>query len=471
MLFNSLPFILFYIIVTIAYFKLPYKFRWILLLAASCYFYMAFVPIYILILGFTIVIDYYAGIYLEKITDHRKRRRFLVMSLVANIGVLAVFKYYNFIAFNVNELFDVSGHTPPLAYLKILLPIGLSFHTFQAMSYTLEVYRGNQKAEQHFGIYALYVMFYPQLVAGPIERPQNVLHQFHEEHDYDFENLKAGLMQMATGFFKKVVIADRIAILVDGAYAHPQTQSGSSLCVAALFYGFQIYCDFSGYSDIALGAARTMGYNLMINFDRPFISTSVTEFWRRWHISLSTWFNDYLFTPIMIARRNWGKNAVVFALIVTFAISGLWHGAGWTFVIFGLLHGIAMVYEFKTKKFRKKLSKSWPHWLYNNLSIVITYLFACVTWVFFRSPYVHEAFYILGKIVHMKPFGPASFAMNTTEIFFSIGLIVLLCIKEKYWLTIPTKNTFWFFVIFILMVCSCYLFGVFNNKQFIYFQF
>jgi alginate O-acetyltransferase complex protein AlgI len=471
MLFNSLPFLLFYVIVTISYFKLSQQYRWMLLLGASCYFYMAFVPIYILILGFTIVIDYYAGIYLEKITDHRRRKRFLILSLMANIGVLAVFKYYNFIAFNINEVFSHANGASPVSYLKILLPIGLSFHTFQAMSYTIEVYRGNQKAEKHFGIYALYVMFYPQLVAGPIERPQNILHQFHEEHSYDFEELKAGLMQMAFGLFKKVVIADRIAILVDGTYADPKSQSGLGLFITALLYCFQIYCDFSGYSDIALGAARTMGFKLMTNFNTPFFSTSITEFWRRWHISLSTWFNDYLFTPLMVARRDWGKFAVVFALMVTFAISGLWHGAGWTFVIYGLMHGLAVVYEFLTKKFRKKTAKAAPHFLYNTFSIICTFVFVAFSWIFFRSPQVADAFYIIHRIFQFGGAQPLAFALNTNELFFTLALIVLLCVKERYLLVIPTKNTYVFLLLLALIAFNCYLFGVFNNKQFIYFQF
>ncbi|MFD2144187.1 MBOAT family O-acyltransferase [Mucilaginibacter antarcticus] len=334
MVFNSLPFLIFYLLVTSLYFILEHKYRWGLLLAASCYFYIAFVPIYILILGFTILIDYFAGIYLEKTTAPKKRKRLLVISLIANIGVLAVFKYYNFFALNIN----VIGNGGWLGYLKILLPIGLSFHTFQAMSYTIEVYRGNQKAEKHFGIYALYVMFYPQLVAGPIERPQNILHQFYEKHPFNFEDLKAGLMQMATGMFKKVVIADRLAIAVDGAYLHPQTQSGGSLLIATLLYGFQIYCDFSGYSDIGIGAARTMGFRLMDNFRSPYFSRSVSEFWSRWHISLSTWFRDYLYIPLggnRVAVPHWYLN-----LLIVFVVSGFWHGANWTFIIWGALHGI-----------------------------------------------------------------------------------------------------------------------------------
>ncbi len=470
MVFNSLPFLVFFIVVTCLYFLIRPKSRWVLLLVASCYFYMAYVPKYILILGFTIVIDYIAGIYIEKAEGHR-RKLYLIISICSNVGILAVFKYYNFLNFNVTELLHQFGRHNPMPVLKFLLPIGLSFHTFQAMSYTIEVYRGNQKAERHFGIYALYVMFYPQLVAGPIERPQNLLHQFWEEHQFDWEECKAGLMQMAQGLFKKVVIADRISILVDHCYADYKIQSGLGLCIAAMFYAFQIYCDFSGYSDMAIGAARIMGFKLMTNFTAPFQSKNITEFWRRWHISLSTWFNDYLFLPLMIAKRDWDKWGVVFALMVTFLLSGLWHGAGWNFIIFGGLHGLAISYEFLSKKLRKKTSKAMPIALYNNLSMVLTFLFACFAWVFFRSRSTPQAFEIIHKQFHFSFADHLDLKLNTAELIFTIILIAALLIKEKVLPVIRTRSNFTFFSLMGLILFSCYLFGVFNNKQFIYFQF
>ena len=255
MVFNSLQFLVFFGIVTAAYFLLAHRFRWMLLLVASCYFYMAFQPIYLGILGFTIVVDYYAGIYLERF-EGRAKKLFLALSLMANIGVLAVFKYYAFFTGNFMHAASYFGYTLQIPQLSILLPIGLSFHTFQAMSYTIEVYRGHQKAERNFGIYSLYVMFYPQLVAGPIERPQNLIHQFYEEHVWDADRVKAGLFQMAQGLFKKVVIADRLAILVDAVYGSLAIQSGGNLLLASIFYSFQIYCDFSGYSDMAIEIGR-----------------------------------------------------------------------------------------------------------------------------------------------------------------------------------------------------------------------
>jgi len=301
-------------------------------LVSSCYFYMTFVPVYILILAFTIVVDYFAGIFIEKNTG-KKRKLFLIASLIANIGVLAIFKYYNFINQNLSLLLNGLHLHNSLPYLTILLPIGLSFHTFQAMSYTIEVYRGNEKAERNFGIYSLYVMFYPQLVAGPIERPQNLLHQFRTEHKFDYQRVADGLKLMAWGLFKKVVIADKLAIIVNNVYDDPCHYHGLSFVIASIFFAFQIFCDFSGYTDIAIGAAQVMGFKLMKNFNKPYHSKSISEFWSRWHISLSTWFNDYLYIPLGGSRvkvPRW-----YFNLFIVFVISGLWHGANWAYIAWG----------------------------------------------------------------------------------------------------------------------------------------
>ncbi|MEY4384611.1 MAG: hypothetical protein RI995_2153, partial [Bacteroidota bacterium] len=329
MVFNSLHFFLFFGIVTSAYFLLAHRFRWLWLLIASCYFYMVFKPEYILILGFTIVVDYVAGIFIEN-AEGVRRKLFLTASLLANIGVLAIYKYYFFIDQNVGVLTRLFGNEIHLPSWEIILPIGLSFHTFQAMSYTIEVFRGNQKAERHFGIYSLYVMFYPQLVAGPIERPQNLLHQFYKKHTWNTERVKAGLLQMLQGLFKKVVIADRLALVVDQTYADLPNQSTGNLFLASVFYSFQIYCDFSGYSDMAIGAAKVMGFDLMKNFNAPYLAKSIPDFWRRWHISLSTWFKDYVYFSLggnRVSVPRWYLN-----IMIVFLISGIWHGASWNFV-------------------------------------------------------------------------------------------------------------------------------------------
>ncbi len=348
MLFNSLQFVLFYIVVTILYFQLRHRGRIWLLLLASSYFYLVFKPIYILILLVTIVVDYFAGIWIAK-TEGKKRKWLLILSLISNIGFLAFFKYWNFLNNNLTILLGLMGIHNPLPDYALELPIGLSFHTFQAMSYTIEVYRRNQKPEKDFIIYSLYVMFYPQLVAGPIERPQNLLPQFHTNIKYNFENLKAGLMMMAWGLFKKVVIADRLSVMVDYCYDNPTSFSGLTLLVATIFFAFQIYCDFSGYSDIAIGAARTMGFKLMTNFDAPYLSKSISEFWRRWHISLSTWFKDYLYIPL--GGNRVGEMRLYINYLIVFTVSGLWHGAAWTFIIWGFLHGFYLVFAIIRKKY------------------------------------------------------------------------------------------------------------------------
>ena len=496
MLFNSLQFLLFFAAVTLTYYSLPKgNGRWSLLLIASCYFYAVFQPTYIFILFLTIVIDYVAGIWLEKTPVGKRRKWLLILSLLSNIGILAFFKYLGFFTENIAGLFKLL-HQPHLAdqvtslanrlFLKVIavfgqsgisgfkdtmniLPIGLSFHTFQAMSYTIEVYRGNQKAERHFGIYALYVMFYPQLVAGPIERPQNVLRQFHAHFAYDFENIKAGLMRMAFGFFKKCVIADRLAVVVSQAYGDPAGHNGLSLLVATFFFTFQIYCDFSGYSDIAIGAARVMGFNLMENFKAPYMAWSITEFWRRWHISLSTWFRDYLYIPLGGNRK--GKTRRNVNQIVVFLASGLWHGANWTYVIWGGLHGVYQVAAGLRDKHLPDFRNPLPDKFRQIVNVLITFALVMLTWVFFRAISVRSAFLILKKIGTLSLFDSIKTPLNATEMWFSLLLIVILLVKESRYLTIPTRSTPQFFALISVIAFLTYLFGVFTSNQFIYFQF
>lgn len=475
MLFNSLDFAFFFIVVTIAYFLFPHRYRWILLLGASCYFYMAFVPIYILILGFTIVIDYFAGIYIEK-SEGRRRKLLLICSLVANVGVLVIFKYYNFLNESLSYIIGDFGYKNPIPYLSILLPIGLSFHTFQAMSYTIEVYRGNQKAEKHFGIYSLYVMFYPQLVAGPIERPQNILHQMHEKHEFEYARVVSGLQLMLWGFFKKLVVADRLSIYVNAVYGHPDLHNGSTVVVASLFFAIQIYCDFSGYSDIAIGCARVMGYDLMINFRRPYFSKSISEFWGRWHISLSTWFRDYLYIPL--GGNRVARQRVYLNLMIVFIVSGIWHGANYTFIIWGLLHGFYSLSGMILKPYREKLVEKIKinTYIVNVLNIVLTILLVTFAWIFFRAATLGDAW----SLIHnLKSFGEKPFVGDgISNMAHSILAIVLLFIVEYKMEYITDKFNFfshklawvrWSSVIIALFIIM--LFGVFSGGQFIYFQF
>jgi alginate O-acetyltransferase complex protein AlgI len=486
MLFNSIQFLVFFIVVTLAYFSLSWRGRWILLLAASCYFYMVFKPVFILILFGTIVIDYYAGIWIAKTQDQKQKKLLLIISLISNIGILCFFKYYNFLEDSFNHMLQTIGFRPMVPHLEnvipqqvlawmvdnanhILLPIGLSFHTFQAMSYTIEVYRGNQEPERHFGIYALYVMFYPQLVAGPIERPQNMLHQFHSYFKYDFELVKSGLMQMAFGFFKKIVIADRLSQVVDYAYLHPSEQNGLTLTVAAVFYSFQIYCDFSGYSDIAIGAARVMGFTLMDNFRSPYESKSIAEFWGRWHISLSTWFRDYLYIPLGGNRK--GEFNKYRNQLIVFLVSGLWHGSSWHFVIWGALHGVYQVTAALRDKWLKKAGISLPDNPLTRISgILTTFVLVTLAWVFFRND-LRKSLIILKKIPTLSLADKIHSPFNHVEMWFCVFLMLFLLIKEHYYQNIPTKNTAAFFILFTTLSFATYFLGVFVTNQFIYFQF
>ncbi|MEK8180261.1 MBOAT family O-acyltransferase [Flavobacterium buctense] len=474
MLFNSLDFLIFFPIVCVLFFGFPTKYRWLLLLVASCYFYMYFIPIYILILAGTIVVDYFAGILIEN-NQGTKRRFYLILSLLANILVLAVFKYYNFFIENIEVLLAAMGSKSNLPYLSILLPVGLSFHTFQAMSYTIEVYRGNQKAEKHFGIYALYVMFFPQLVAGPIERPQNVLHQFHEHKIFTSENFVKGLKLIIWGFFMKVVVADRLALYVNAAYNNVDNHNGSTLLLATVFFSFQIYCDFAGYSSIAIGTAKIMGFDLMTNFNRPYFAKTISEFWKRWHISLSTWFRDYLYLPLggnKVTKYRW-----YFNLFIVFLISGIWHGANWTFVIWGALNGGYLVIAIVTQKFRNQcndaigLSKNKT--LFTAFQIITTFILSSFAWIFFRANNVHDAFLIVEKIG--TTFSKELFVK--WDVFFGvfIGLFVLILkeFKDEFWV-----NKLSFFkkanvsvLFYALIVALILLMGVFDEGQFIYFQF
>ena len=482
MLFNSLTFLVFFVVVTGLYFLLPHRFRWFLLLLASCFFYMFFKPVYILILFGTIIIDCYAGIKLEEIQDKKKKKFFLILSLIANIGVLVVFKYFNFINENISQVLVHVGVQNPIPFLKILLPIGLSFHTFQAMSYTIEVYRGNQKAERHFGIYALYVMFYPQLVAGPIERPQNILHQFRIQHNFEYANVSAGLKLMLWGFFKKLVIADRLAIGVDEVYNHLDSYTGIALIIATIFFAIQIYCDFSGYSDIALGAAKVMGFTLMVNFNRPYASRSISEFWTRWHISLSSWFKDYLYIPLGGNRVKVSR--LYFNLFIVFMISGLWHGASWTFIIWGALHGIYLIFALITKNigvrisdFFKKLKLSF---LVNAFNIGFVFALITFAWLFFRAKTTHDAFYVVKHLLDIHSINMAKdIYLNNGQDFFVTSIFVIFFMEVVQYINSNYRNLLfkhpsvivrWGFCIsLIIMIC---VFGIYHNdSEFIYFQF
>jgi alginate O-acetyltransferase complex protein AlgI len=475
------------------YFIFPYKYRAVFLLTASCIFYMSFIPSYILILFFIIIIDYVAGIMIEKSSSHKKQ--FLIASILSNILLLAFFKYFNFFNENLSSLLSFFTIQNPLPMLEIVLPIGLSFHTFQSMSYIIEIYRGTQRAEKNFIIYSLYVMFYPQLVAGPIERPQNLLHQFYKKHQFDYIRVTNGLKRMAIGFFKKLVIADRLALMVNSVYSNPCDFQGISLITATIFFAFQIYCDFSGYIDIAIGCANIMGFNLMENFNYPYSASSISEFWRRWHISLTKWFTDYIYFPLggsRVSRLLHYRN-----ILIVFLISGLWHGASWTFVIWGFLNGFFLIFGHATKQFRLSIAKKI--WLtkvpkiYKFLQTTTTFALICFSWIFFRAESIKDAFYIIANLFSSIPtwlhyffthlttassnkLAPLMVGLTITDFIISLICILLLlateCIKKVNIIEHVNKLPFisrWA-VYHVIIICIL-AFRACSDIKFIYFQF
>ncbi len=474
MLFNSFDFLIFFIIIIVVYFSIPHKYRSLFLLIASCYFYMSFIPVYILILFTLIIIDYVCGIIIEK-NSGKRRALFLVISILSTCLALFIFKYFNFFSFNVEYLakFLHWNYSPKI--LSLILPIGLSFHTFQSLSYVIEVYRGRQKAEKNFLTYSLYVMFFPQLVAGPIERPYNLLHQFYEEHKFEYNRVISGLELMLFGYFKKVVIADRLASIVNIVYNDPFSYQGTPFILATFFFAIQIYCDFSGYSDIAIGSARVLGFRLMKNFDSPYFSKSIPEFWRRWHISLSSWFRDYVYIPLGGSKVP--KYRLYFNLIVVFLISGLWHGANWTFVIWGLLHGIYMLLFYITLNIRKKMFSDTS--LYRFFCLIFTFVLVCFGWIFFRANSISDAFYIITHLfsnLNLNIFSMDLKASKANLILSFVFIFLLMLIEyigrktniRERFLSYPRAVRWLIYIIAILIIL---LFGVFKEVHFIYFQF
>ena len=400
MLFNSIEFIIFFAIVLLLYFIIPHRFRWIFLLLASYYFYMAWNPTYVILLIISTLINYVAGIMMGRTDEKVRRRKYLILSLLVSLGLLFTFKYFDFFNDSLRTILSYINISYNIPDFNLLLPIGISFYTFQSLSYSIDVYRGKRKPEKHFGIFALYVSFFPQLVAGPIERSTRLLPQFRQKQEFNYARVANGIKLMVWGFFKKIVIADTLAVFVNNVYNNPTQFQGLLLIIATVFFAFQIFCDFSGYSDIAIGAAQVMGYKLMLNFRRPYYAQSVSEFWERWHISLSTWFRDYFYITI-------GGNRVkipryYFNIFVTFLISGLWHGSNWTFVIWGALHGIYVIIERLTEKFRKRIASAIKLdrnvLLYKIIQIFITFCLVSFAWIFFRSNSISDSVYIVKNL-------------------------------------------------------------------------
>jgi len=476
LLFNSLEFALFFPIVAALYFAVPHRHRTALLLIASCIFYVAFIPAYIAILAVTILIDYVAGIWLERAAG-RSRRLILIGSIVSTCAVLFVFKYFYFFTDTVVGVAGIFGWQLTGPTIDIILPVGLSFHTFQSLSYVIEVYYERQKAERNFIVYATYVMFFPQLVAGPIERPQNLLHQFYEHHAFDYARIASGLKRMSWGFFKKLVVADRLALYVNDVYGSPRDFNGLQLTLATIFFAYQIYCDFSGYSDIAIGSARVLGFRLMENFRNPYHSKSIAEFWGRWHISLSTWFRDYVYIPLggnRVVRVKWFRN-----LLITFTVSGLWHGASWTYVLWGAVNGVYLICGLISRPLRDRAwQQSGLDRLRPIVAIATVFALTCAAWVLFRAQTISDATYILTNF--WKGWDPyiirtPQFLMRQmpAAILSIVFLEMVQLIHPRWSITAFVSRrpvaVRWF--AYTSFATAVILFGVYKNTQFIYFQF
>lgn len=440
---------------------------------------MAFIPTYVFILFTTILVDYIAGIYIGR-SSGRVRKVWLWGSIIVTCAILFVFKYYDFFIGSFTSVATLMGWNIGLTSWNIILPIGLSFHTFQSLSYVIEVYRGNQKSEPNLIRYSTYVMFFPQLVAGPIERPQNLLHQFSQLQPFNEDRVISGLKRMAWGFFKKLVVADRLALYVNDVYGNPEAYNGLQLTLGTIFFAYQIYCDFSGYSDIAIGSARILGFKLMENFDSPYHSLSVSEFWRRWHISLSTWFKDYVYFPLGGNRATtlvWMRN-----ILITFGVSGLWHGANWTYVCWGLLNGVYLIFGQITKAGRDSLMGKFGLRPSNPLRKLVmlssTFTLTCVAWVIFRAQSLPDAWYIFTNFCTAWDFDRIS-TPNFLLRQLPLALVGILLLETweilKKRIELPLLVTRLPFLprwsLYLALVLGVVMFGVYRKSQFIYFQF
>lgn len=498
MLFNSIHFLFFFPIVTLSYFALPHKIRWIWLLICSYYFYMAWNPTYAMLMLTSTAITYLSG-YLISWSDQKENRRraelekkmWVALSFGSNLAILFFYKYLDFALLNVNRILSLIGISAIHHEFDIILPVGISFYTFQALSYTMDVYRSDIKAERNFGKYALFVSFFPQLVAGPIERSKNLLQQLHERHYFNSNQVKNGLLLMMWGLFQKIVIADRIAGIVDAVLNEYHLYSGISLMFAMVLFAVQIYCDFSGYTDIAIGAAQVMGFQLMENFRQPYFSSSIKEFWQRWHISLSTWFKDYLYIPLGGSRCS--KLKYYRNLLITFLVSGLWHGASWNYVIWGGLHGVYQIVGDATKPFREKLYRKLKirtdTYSFKLGQIFVTFVLVTFAWLFFRAPSASVAIDILYQIYDQMKI-ETLLSLNTyllcTDIQEFMGImaaVFVLIIADAgraFWgvnfRNVLEKQNFLFrWIAYFIGIFILLRFGVYGadyaQTQFIYFQF
>jgi alginate O-acetyltransferase complex protein AlgI len=489
MLFNSLDFAIFFPIFFIIYWIFSKKIvaRNILILTSSYIFYAWWDWRFLFLIIFSSFVDFTLGQKIFKESKKSIKRNYLILSLLLNLGFLAYFKYANFFIDSFINSFRLFGTELDSFSLSIILPVGISFYTFQTLSYTIDIYRERLEPTKNWLAFFSFVAFFPQLVAGPIERASQLLPQFFKTYKFSYKAFKSGLLLIAFGLFKKMVIADRLAILVNEVYNNPTDHGGQALIIATIFFAFQIYCDFSGYSDIAIGIARTLGFDLMKNFDTPYFSKSITEFWRRWHISLSTWFRDYVYIPLGGSRK--GKNRMYINLLLVFVISGLWHGAAITFIIWGFIHGVIIVIEKATntykKSFYKKIKIDKNNLLERILFLSITFLIVCFSWIFFRANSFSDSIYIVKNLFNFNSefINPYNLGLASHE--FDLAIIAIIAIiallgfdyfHRKYnafkalnRMHFLVRSVFYVIIAFVIIIFGKY--GDDSVSEFIYFQF
>jgi len=470
MIFNSLEFLIFFFVTILVYFSIPHRYRWMFLLAGSYYFYMCWKVEYVLLIMFSTVVDFWAGVKMSEQKTKKERRIYLLASVFVKLGVLFFFKYYNFFTHNTEVLLSQFNIFHDFREFDLLLPVGISFYTFQTLSYSIDVYRGDIKAEKHLGYFALYVTYFPQLVAGPIERAGRLLPQLRQEPNVTVDDIRYGINKILLGFFKKVVVADTLATFVDEVFGNVAGSTGMQFYLAMCLFAIQIYSDFSGYTDIAIGTARLMGVNLIENFDRPMWVHSFREFWSKWHISLTRWIRDYMYRPMLNMVPKWRRNDIwnAFVTISVFTAIGFWHGAKWTFVAFGFYHGFMMVIQRLLGKLSifKKLNKNmWYYFLSGvwNSQLIIFGI------VFFRAQDIQDVYTIFYHLV-------TDFRLSTGEIFlayrFQLVVSVLVSHLLIYTLYFGDSLKFkynWLYIFAMLFLIM--FFGQDYKDNFIYFQF
>ncbi len=526
MLFNSIEFIIFFPTVVIIFFLLPQKWQWKWLLASSCFFfgfsyylyydtvnfpYPTNIPWYVFNV-FSVIsvicINYYLAILIERSRESGSKyaKLFLMIGIIYPIVLLVFFKYLNFFnqtIFHIAKFFSLNY---PLTILKIIVPLGISYYTFHIISYLVDVYRGVQKAERHFGIFSLYIMFFPKIVAGPIERANRLIPQFYEEKKFDYARIKDGLLLIAWGLFKKLVIADRAAIVANEVYSNPHGYPGIYLIIAHLSFIFQVYCDFSGYSDMAIGLSQVMGFKLTENFRRPYLSSSISELWRRWHITMISWFRDYVYIPLggnRVAKWRWQYNT-----FITFILSGFWHGANWTFITWSALNAVHILISIWTEPLRKKFMsvfdlKKFPSF-YKIATVLVTFLSFCFSGIFFRANSMADSFYIITHlftgfdalfktlikldyemlksllVIQNKTtfLGYSKPAFLPEMITLALGMIVLAIIEiiqersnKRMRDMIAQKPWYIRWALYYCLLFALVFLGVYSNQQFIYFRF